>query len=365
MKKIAVSLFGLAIVFASFARVPFAHAYGSGTIMLSASDASVSTGEEFSISVWVDPAGESVDTVRVNLNFNPALVEAVYFDLANQFPSLSPGYTINNTTGLVSFGAFKFGDRVTESGLFATVTFKALSAGTATIQVGGDSKLINNGQEKVSATGFGSVIVATSGDEEQALAYFGAFAGRMPSSDVDWEALHCMAYDTCYPTDPAMRKVEHERISLEVFGAKYGHIPATSMDWKALHAIAYTEIFYDWSSIDGTAAPAAEATEEAPEAMEEEEEVADEADVSVAAWGDSIDANEAIGIFGFLTGRLPSSPAEWTAIDYMQNGYAPASKDAAFEDAAISLFGSAYGRLPSSSADWNVTAAIAYSGAIL
>ena len=382
MKKIAASFFGLALALATLTNVSFAHASGAGTIMLSSSSTAVSTGDTFTVSVWVDPAGESLDTVRVNLNFDPSILEGTTFDLASQFHSLSPGYSINNTTGLMTFGAFEFGDRVTTSGLFATATLKALSAGIATVSVGSDSKLINDGQEKVSASGFGSVMVPTTGEsvvptgsemssaslEEQGLVYFGAFAGRMPSSAVDWEALHCMAYDTCYPTDVAMRNVDHERISLEVFGAKYAHIPVTSMDWKALHAIAYTEIFYDWSSIDAGAAATTVVVAEPVAVVAEPVVVVEETPVVAStgsSWGDSIDANEAIGIFGALTARLPSSSADWAAVGYMQNGYVPATKDSAAESAAIAKYGAVYGRLPSSSADWNVIAAIAYSGAIL
>ncbi len=89
--------------------------------------------------------GESIDTVRLYLNYDPAILEAMTFDLGTQFPSLSPGYSIDNTTGIVSFGGFKFGERVTTMGTFATVVFQALSAGSATISVGSDSKLINDG----------------------------------------------------------------------------------------------------------------------------------------------------------------------------------------------------------------------------
>ncbi len=257
MQKISVFVLGLAIAVSSFANVPVARAAGAATFGLSSSSASPAMGNTFEVSVWVNPLGESLDTARANLSFPASVLEAQRFDLGTQFTSLSPGYSINNAAGTVSFGAFRSNGRVTASGMLATVTFRVVAAGSATISVASDSKLINNGEEKVSSSGFGSVTVsgaaASATDaslEAQALVNFGAFAGRMPSSSVDWEALHCMAYDTCYPMDPALRNVAHEAQSLVVFGAKYGHIPATSMDWKALHAIAYTSIFYDWTAID-------------------------------------------------------------------------------------------------------------------
>ena len=128
------------------------------------------------------------------------------------------------------------------------------------------------------------------------------------------------------------------------------------MDWNAVHAIAYSEIFYDWSEMeDGT-----EVTEET-EVTEDEEVVGEEDDE------DTITQDEALGLFGQITGYLPSSSADWLAIDYMVEGYTPSAdeRDVDAESAAIAKFGEVFGELPSSSADWNVVAAIAYSGAIL
>jgi len=257
MQKVGVFVLGLAIALSTFSNAPVASAAGAATFWLSSSSASPAVGSTFTVTITVNPNGESLDTARANLSYPASVLEAQRFDIGTQFTSLSPGYSINNAAGTMSFGAFRSSGRVTSSGTMATVTFLVLAPGSATIAMASDSKLINDGDEKVSASGFGQITVSGSGTaatskdlESQALVNFGAFAGRMPSSSVDWEALHCMAYDTCYPMDPALRNVAHEAQSLVVFGAKYGHIPATSMDWKALHAIAYTSIFYDWTAID-------------------------------------------------------------------------------------------------------------------
>ncbi|MEI6511545.1 MAG: cohesin domain-containing protein [Candidatus Uhrbacteria bacterium] len=257
MQKAGVFVLGLAIALSSFANVPLARAAGASTFWLSSSSAAPAVGSTFTVTIAVNPNGESLDTARANLSYPPTILEGERFDLGAQFTSLSPGYSINNAAGTMSFGAFRSSGLVTASGTMATVTFRVLAPGAATIAIGSDSKLINDGVEKVSTAGFGKITVSGSGDatsskdlESQALVNFGAFAGHMPASSVDWDALHCMAYDTCYPMDPALRNVKHEAQSLVVFGAKYGHIPVTSMDWKALHAIAYTSIFYDWTAID-------------------------------------------------------------------------------------------------------------------
>lgn len=241
------------------------HAAGLATFGLAVSPSSVAVGEEFTATAWVNPNGEAIDTIRLHMTFDPAVVEAIWFDIGTALPSLSPAYSIDNDLGVVDVGAFKYGDRVTDSAVGITVTFRGKAEGSSSIAIDDESRLVSDGEEMIDADGTALIGVktvtvgasttttATTTDkalEETALIYFGAFAGRMPSSSVDWDALHCMAYDTCYPTDVADRDVAHEQQSLVVFGAKYGHIPSTAADWRALHAIAYTEIFYDWSTID-------------------------------------------------------------------------------------------------------------------
>lgn len=240
-----------------------ARAAGLATFGLALSSSSVAAGEQFTAKVWVNPNGEAIDTIRVHLTFDPAVVEATWFDIGTAFPSLSPDYTIDNALGDLDVGAFKYGDRVTDSTVAITVTFTGKAAGSSAITIEDDSRLITDGEEMIDVAGtaeigtktvsVGGAAATTTTDKELealALVYFGAFAGRMPSSAVDWEALHCMAYDTCYPADVADRNVAHEQQSLVVFGAKYGHIPSNAADWRALHAIAYTDIFYDWTAID-------------------------------------------------------------------------------------------------------------------
>ncbi len=51
MQKIAVFIFGLAIVVAGFARTPIVHASGMGTFILAASSSSVATADVFSLTI--------------------------------------------------------------------------------------------------------------------------------------------------------------------------------------------------------------------------------------------------------------------------------------------------------------------------
>ena len=171
----------------------------------------------------------------------------------------------------------------------------------------------------------------------------------MPSSGDDWSALHCIAYGGCQG-DP--RDLEAEEEALVIFGAKYAKMPSTDMEWNVIHTLAYTDFL--------------ETGEETEEVMVEEEvveeEVVTEEEIVVEEETLTIE-QQAIGWFGTLTGYLPSSDVDWLAIDYMVNGYTPEVQDIEAESEAITLFVNTWGHLPSSEYDWNVIAAIAYSGA--
>jgi hypothetical protein len=342
-------------------------AAGSATISLSPTTTSVDTGEDFTLSVLVDPNGESLDTVRVNMSYDPDLLEALRFDLGTQFPSLSPGYEIDNTSGGLTYGGYKYGTQVTNEGTFATMTFRALSAGTAKIDITSDSKAINDGEEKINTSVLGGATITIDGEdvesttpvveeetttttttsaslEQQALVYFGAFYGRMPSSGDDWSALHCIAYGGCADET---KDIAAEQAALVIFGAKYAKMPSTSMEWSVIHTLAYTDFLGEST-----------ATEEP--VVEEEEEVVVEEEEETTLTAEQI----AIGHFGTLTGALPSDSADWTFVDITAYGYTGA-QDASLEAEALSVFTSTFGRLPSGDDDWNLLKAIAYSGAIL
>jgi len=195
--------------------------------------------------------------------------------------------------------------------------------------------------------------------EAQALVYFGAFAGHLPSTSKEWDALHCIAYDDCTPSE---RDEAREAQALEVYGAKYGSLPSSSMDWYALHALAYTDVFIDWSSEEEEeTTEAEESASEEEEAVETEESEMEEVETEEE---EGMTEAEAIGIFGQIYGRLPSESADWDAVHIMVEGY-DGEQDTSAEQSALGTFTSVFGRLPASDSDWNVVAAIAYSGAEL
>ena len=370
MRRTSAFFFVIATAVAVFGFSKAVLAAGSATISLSPTTTSVDTGEDFTLSVLVDPNGESLDTVRVNMSYDPDLLEALRFDLGTQFPSLSPGYEIDNTAGELTYGGYKYGTQVTNEGTFATVTFRALSAGTAAISITSDSKTINDGEEKINTSALRGATITIAGEdvesttpvveeeeetttttttsaslEQQALVYFGAFYGRMPSSGDDWSALHCIAYGGCADET---KDIAAEQAALVIFGAKYAKMPSTSMEWSVIHTLAYTDFLCESTATEETVEEPAEEV-----VVEEEEETTTLTDEQIA-----------IGHFGTLTGTLPSDSADWTFVDIAAYGYSGA-QDASLEAEALSVFTSTFGRLPSGDDDWNLLKAIAYSGAIL
>jgi hypothetical protein len=355
MKKIAVVFLGITMSIVMFGS-SVAQA-GSAVLSLSTDAAGIAVGDTFDVMVDVDPSGESLDTVRVELSYDTAYVEVASYTLGELFPYESPSNEIDNTYGTLSYGAYKFGDAVTDAGVVATVTFVAVGGGDTTISLSEDSKLISDGTESLDTSMLTGLSLTISGDaadtttteettteettdtsytsdpalEAEALVYFGAFYARMPSSSTDWEALHCIAYGGCQG-DP--RDIDAEAAALELFGQKYAKMPETHMEWNVLHTIAYTDLL-TYDQMDST------------------EDTSSELSVE----------EQAIGWFGTLTGYLPTSDADWLAIEYMVNGYFPEHRDLDAEVAAISLFTQTFGGEPSSHQDWNIVSAIAYSGA--
>ncbi|MBI4256915.1 hypothetical protein HY626_02565, partial [Candidatus Uhrbacteria bacterium] len=329
MKKIAISFLALAMSLVSVSP-SVALAAGSAELSLSPTNTSVETGDTFSLSVLVDPNGESLDTVRVELDWDASKLEVLSFDLGSLFPNLSPSNEIDNTNGDLSYGAYKFGTAVTSSGTLATVTFHALSAGSATISVLSSSKLISDGEEKIDTSVLGSASITISGEsveseapeettteeegvateqtgasaEEQALVYFGALAGRTPSSEADWDMVHCIAYDDCY--DSNSRNLTYEAAALAHFQSKYGANPSSDMDWNAVHALAYTQVGAEILGLDSIADTSVE--EEVVEEMVEEEV----SELSLEA--------QALVYFGAFYGRMPQSGDDWSALHCIAYG---------------------------------------------
>ncbi|HLD17571.1 MAG TPA: cohesin domain-containing protein, partial [Patescibacteria group bacterium] len=381
MKRIAALLIGLALAVGSAPAV--VHAGGNATLWFSPQTFSVKTGEIVTVTLAVNPNGESLDTVRADVSFSAGLLEVTGFQLGSLFPYVTPGNNWNNAAGTLSEGGYVYGTPVTQSGTFGTITFRALSSGTAALKIMSTSKLIYQGEEKINGSSLGTASVSITGTtvaptqsttstpttattatstptsttsssstttptgtvEEQALAYFGALAGRMPSSSEDWAADHCIAYDNC---KAATQNVTREQQALSFFIGVMGRTPSATMDWYAIHAIAYTNVFVKWETPSTTTEPttsSSSTTVSTPTASPEE---------------------QALVYFGALAGRMPSSSEDWAADHCIAYDNCKAVvQDATKEAKALDLFGAKYGRMPSATMDWYAVHAIAYTNVFI
>ena len=157
-----------------------------------------------------------------------------------------------------------------------------------------------------------------------------------------------MVNDGCKVTPQDTAK---EKQALALYTKKYNGLPKTSMEWNVIHAIAYTNVFITWT----VETPAAKVETPATPSTSSGDTKTEVKTLTLE--------QQAIGWFGKLKGKLPSSSADWLAVKYMVSGYTPTKQDVAKEATAIKLFSSKFGKLPSTDQDWNIIAALAYSGA--
>jgi len=363
MKTLAVLFIGL-VTFGGISMASVAHASGNATLWFSPQTYTVQTGSTVQVVLTVSPNSESIDTVRANINFPAAMLEVVSFSLGSLFPYSSPGNGWNNTVGTLTEGAYEYGSPVITEGTFGTITFRALSAGTATISVADDSKLIYAGSEKINLASLGSATITISGGsvapttpavtptgslEEQALVYFGAFYGFMPSASADWSALHCFAYGGCQGSP---QDVAAEQAALVIFGAKYEKMPATTIEWNVIHTLAYTD-FLTTGETPVAEVPVAEVpVVETPVV---------EVPAEVPATEKSLE-EQALVYFGAFYGFMPSASADWSALHcFAYGGCQGSPQDVAAEQAALVIFGAKYEKMPATTIEWNVIHTLAYT----
>lgn len=128
--------------------------FAAANFSLSGTTNNLKVGQNFSVQVKVT-AQEAIDTARIVLNFPSNLVQAQAVVLNGPLGSASPGNSINNTGGQLSWGGFSVDNPLTGTANFARVTFRALAPGQGSLMVASNSRLIANGEEK---NNFGGII---------------------------------------------------------------------------------------------------------------------------------------------------------------------------------------------------------------
>lgn len=155
MKQSLCSFVGIAL----FVIPLLAHAAGSATMSLDQASYQVTRGELFDVTVSVDPHGESLDTARAVVTFDPSVVNAQGVRLVGSFDRVAPGNYFDSETGRISWGAFTLEGPVTTATPFITITFIAVAAGDGNIQISSDSRAISNGEERINTAGLGAATV--------------------------------------------------------------------------------------------------------------------------------------------------------------------------------------------------------------
>lgn len=144
----------------------------AATLSVSPSSQSVNVGDTFTVSINLDTQGASVDGVDLRyLNYNPSLLQV-------QGTKITPGSlmpmtlanTVDANNGRITFSQVSLGgNKYSGSGTLATVTFKALSSGTANLSFDytqgktTDSNVAANGADVLSAVVNGSFTVGSGG----------------------------------------------------------------------------------------------------------------------------------------------------------------------------------------------------------
>lgn len=125
-------------------------------LLLLPAEKQVSQNQYFDIHINVSDSS-GFDTVRAEIDFDPAYLRVSNIRLRDLLTNLSPGNYIDNETGNIFFGAFKLKEKEIGQGTLATITFEALKTGKTQVKILDSSKVILAGNE--TANGFGSANV--------------------------------------------------------------------------------------------------------------------------------------------------------------------------------------------------------------
>lgn len=134
-------------------------AAGSATMTLDALSYEATRGEQFDVTVSVNPQGESLDTVRSVVTFDPSVLTVQGVRLVGSFDRVAPGNYYDNVNGKISWGAFTLEDPVTTQVPFMTITFLPIASGEGDIQISSDSRAISNGEERINIASLGEAKV--------------------------------------------------------------------------------------------------------------------------------------------------------------------------------------------------------------
>ncbi|OGZ83761.1 MAG: hypothetical protein A2599_01550 [Candidatus Staskawiczbacteria bacterium RIFOXYD1_FULL_39_28] len=122
-------------------------ASGTASLTLVPQTGSYKSGQTFNVTIYADPAGGSMDTVRVKLSFSPDSLEIENFSMNPIFSYQAGANGFDNAKGTFSWGAgIPGGTKIANN--FGTIAFKAKKQGSAQISINQDSLVLSAGQNQ-------------------------------------------------------------------------------------------------------------------------------------------------------------------------------------------------------------------------
>jgi hypothetical protein len=158
--QVLVSSFGILLLVVSLGVTPrtiFAAEPPQANVFFSPANQTVIEGSTFELSVYIDTKSQSVGTMELFIKYPQDLLEIVspsagqsLIQLWLQPPTYSNADGVAHFVGLIPNGV------TTESGLITTITFRALTTGSATVSFSSDSQVLaNDGLGTLVDTAFG------------------------------------------------------------------------------------------------------------------------------------------------------------------------------------------------------------------
>lgn len=105
------------------------------TLTLTPTTLNKAVGEEFTLEVRMDTAGNQIVAVDLKLSFDPAKLEAEWIHNGTMFPNILSSGTVGNGTIAMALGATNTTTPISGTGTVATIKFKALAATTSPVAV--------------------------------------------------------------------------------------------------------------------------------------------------------------------------------------------------------------------------------------
>lgn len=130
----------------------FAFAEQKAVLYFSGAGKDYSVGQYININVIADPKGQSLDTVRIVVNFSKDTLQVQSVALGSIFSVADPDNFYSNADGAISYTAGALGGTNKLSN-FATISFMVKKAGELSISFDGQSVVLSGGENILSGVG--------------------------------------------------------------------------------------------------------------------------------------------------------------------------------------------------------------------